>query len=219
MPQGSRDGNSDVVLFVGSGSTAAVCKLVQVLGLNTVLPRGTPVEDRPVVFVGPHEHHSNLLPWRESAADVVVIAEDPITGGLDLDDLTRCLVACADRRLKIGSFAAASNVTGIVEDADAVTVCLHKHGALACWDYATAAPYMPVDMNPYIAGEDRALAYKDAVFLSPHKLVGGPGAPGILIAKKRLFDNAVPSAPGGGTVFFVTDDAHRYDERRARTTL
>ena len=36
--------------------------------------------------VGPYEHHSNILPWRESRADVVYIKEDA-EGMLDLQHL------------------------------------------------------------------------------------------------------------------------------------
>jgi hypothetical protein len=60
-------------------------------------------------------------------------------------------------------------------------------------------------MNP--AAE---LASKDAVFVSPHKFVGGPGTPGLLIAKRSLFSNRVPVVPGGGTIRFVSPDGHSY---------
>lgn len=52
----------------------------------------------------------------------------------------------------IGCFSAASNITGILADVDTITVMLHKHGALAFWDYATAAPYVKIDMNPVAKG-------------------------------------------------------------------
>ena len=52
-------------------------------------------------------------------------------------------------------------------------------------------------------GPDGELAYKDAVFLSPHKFIGGPGTPGVLVARRELFHNRVPSVPGGGTVAYV----------------
>ncbi|HXV56981.1 MAG TPA: aminotransferase class V-fold PLP-dependent enzyme, partial [Gaiellaceae bacterium] len=198
---GSED---DVVLFCGSGATGAIDKLVRVLGL--VPGRGpVPESERPVVFVGPFEHHSNELPWRESGADVVVVREDA-RGAFDLEHLRAELERHAHRPLKIGSFSAASNVTGIVTDVDAVTILLHRHGALACWDYAAAGPYLPIEMNA--ASE---LACKDAVFLSPHKLPGGPGTPGILVVKRRLLANPVPSPPGGGTIAYVTPGHQTYD--------
>src|SRR5919109_3823753 len=193
--------DDDVVLFCGSGATGAIDKLVRLLDL-------TPSE-RPIVLVGPYEHHSNELPWRESIADVVTIREDA-GGRVDLRHLEEELLRHAARPLKIGSFSAASNVTGIVTDVERVATVLHRHGALSCWDYAAAGPYLPIDMNPSPGAGDGHLAYKDAVFLSPHKFVGGPGTPGVLVAKRSLFRNRVPSVPGGGTILFVSPRGHSY---------
>ncbi|HVF04738.1 MAG TPA: aminotransferase class V-fold PLP-dependent enzyme [Frankiaceae bacterium] len=196
------------VLFCGSGSTGAIDKMVHVLGLRIPaalddrydLRAQIPAADRPVVFIGPYEHHSNELPWRESIADVVVIHEDA-NGHVDLDDLEARLAEYGDRPLKIGSFSAASNVTGIVTDTRAVADLLHEHGALSFWDYAAAAPYVDIDM---------ADGDLDAVFLSPHKFIGGPGTPGVMVAKRSLFTNRVPTVPGGGTVSYVNPFEHRY---------
>jgi selenocysteine lyase/cysteine desulfurase len=203
-------GDEDVVLFCGSGVTGAIDKLIRVLGLERRTDRtALAAPERPVVFVGPYEHHSNELPWRESVADVVVVREDR-DGGVDLDHLAAELERHADRPLKIGSFAAASNVTGIISDVDAVTIALHRHGALAFWDYATAGPHLPIDMNPAPVAGDPALAAKDAVFISPHKFVGGPGTPGVLVAKRALFRNRVPTVPSGGTILFVSPTSQTY---------
>lgn len=211
-------GNDDVVVFVGSGATGAIDRLLRVL--NFAMPvdlderyglsAAVPAAERPVVFLGPYEHHSNELPWRESIADVVVIREDE-DGRIDVHQLEEELERHVRRRLKIGSFSAASNVTGIVTDVDAVSILLHRHGALAFWDYAAAGPYLPIDVNPVPDREDGRLAYKDAVFISPHKFPGGPGTPGVLVAKRHLFANRVPALPGGGTVAYVTPQHHAYD--------
>ena len=194
-------GVEDVVVFCGSGATGAIDRLVRMLRLEAA--------SEPVVFVGPFEHHSNELPWRESPAEVVVIREDA-DGRFDLEHLGWELERHAARSLKVGSFSAASNVTGIVTDTDAVSILLHRHGALACWDYAAAAPHLPIDMNPAPEVEDGELAYKDAVFMSPHKLPGGPGSPGVLVAKRHLFAGDVPAVPGGGTVLYVTPESQTY---------
>lgn len=191
-----------IVLFTGSGATGAVNKLVGILGLRGP---GKP-EPRPVVFVGPYEHHSNELPWRESAADVVRI-DTGADGSIDLAQLDAGLRANRERPLRIGSFSAASNVTGIVSDVDATATLLHRHGALSFWDYAAAAPYLPIRMAP---SAPSAVDHKDAVFLSPHKFVGGPQTPGVLVVDRELVGNAVPTEPGGGTVAFVGPDSHRY---------
>ncbi len=199
----------DKVIFCGSGATAAINKLIDVLNLRLpadldqrcCLAASLPEEERPVVFIGPYEHHSNELPWRESIARMELIPLDA-DGGIDLTALERALVKHQGRRLLIGSFSAASNVTGIKTDVAAVTALLKRFGALACWDYAAAGPYVRIDMN--------AVQPLDAVFLSPHKFVGGPGTPGILIAKRGIFRNRVPAMVGGGTVSYVTPEDHVY---------
>ncbi|MEV0308460.1 aminotransferase class V-fold PLP-dependent enzyme [Nonomuraea fuscirosea] len=197
--EGVGAGPDDVVIFCGSGATAAVSKLIGILELRTP----GRYEKRPVVFVGPYEHHSNELPWRESIAETVAIGEDP-SGHIDCADLRRRLVQYADRPLLIGSFSAASNVTGILTDTDRVTGLLHEHGALSFWDYAAAAPYVPIRMAAGAGG------HKDALFLSPHKFVGGPQTPGVLVVRRELIRNRVPTVPGGGTVLFVSPAGHSY---------
>jgi len=202
------------VVFCGSGSTGAIDRLIAVLGLRIPsalddryrLNEHIPPDERPVVFIGPFEHHSNELPWRESIADIVTIDEDS-DGHIDGDHLERELQRHETRPLKIGSFSAASNVTGIMTDTSTIASLLHRYGALSFWDFAAAAPYVGIDVSPT---DDDPLAYLDAVFISPHKLIGGPGTPGILVARKELFHNQVPSVPGGGTVMYVNPTEHRY---------
>ncbi len=201
------------VIFVGDGCTGAIDRMIRVLGLSIPdtlesryhLTDAIPTEERPVVFIGPFEHHSNELPWRESIADVVKIGEDA-DGHIDQTQLEEELRKYSDRPLKIGSFSAASNVTGILSDTRGIASLLHKYGALSFWDFAAAAPYVSMDVEPAETPE----AYKDAVFISIHKLIGGPGTPGLLVARKELFQNAVPVVPGGGTVSFVRLDSHEY---------
>ena len=188
-------GSDDVVIFAGSGATAGLNRLVNLLGVEQA--------SKPVVFIGPYEHHSNILPWRESRAKVVEIPE-AATGGPDLDALAQALNQHAGADLKIGSFSAASNVTGIITDADAVTQVLKAHGALSVWDYAGGGPYLPIDMGA--AGN----THKDAIVLSPHKFIGGPGASGVLIVNQRAVQATCPSMPGGGTVRFVSPWRHEY---------
>ncbi|MEO8106868.1 MAG: aminotransferase class V-fold PLP-dependent enzyme, partial [Actinomycetes bacterium] len=111
------------VIFCGAGATGAVDRLIGVLGLRIPsaledaygLDAHIPDAQRPVVFTGPFEHHSNELPWRESIADVVRIPEDA-DGHIDQDALANELACYADRPIRIGAFSAASNVTGIVSD-------------------------------------------------------------------------------------------------------
>lgn len=190
----------DILLFCGNGSTAAVDKMNRLLE-----SRAKKSNEKIIIFHGPFEHHSNVLPWRESNFEVVPIAINT-DGLIDMQDLQKQLIKHQGKGTLIGSFSAASNVTGIISPVDEITALLHQFGALAFWDYAAGAPYMKIDMNP-----SRELE-KDAVFISTHKFVGGPGTPGILIAKRNLFTNEVPLIPGGGTVHFVTRNKQRYFE-------
>jgi selenocysteine lyase/cysteine desulfurase len=200
------------VIFTGSGSTGAIDKFVRIVGLSlpseldrrlgiraSIAPR-----DRPVVFVGPYEHHSNELLWRESIADVVRIPEDD-RGRIDVAWLDHALTRYADRPFRIGSFSAASNVTGLISDVPGISALLHRHGALACWDYAAAGAHLGIDVAGGRPGE-----HQDAIFLSPHKLAGGPGTPGVLVLRRELARNAIPTVPGGGTISYVHDDDQFY---------
>lgn len=202
------------VIFAGSGSTGAIDRLINILGLR--VPRSLdesyeltariPEDDRPIIFVGPYEHHSNELPWRESIAEVIEINEDA-DGQIDLAELEQRLIEFERRPLKIGSFSAASNVTGIISDTRAISGLLHAHGALSFWDFAASAPYVGIAMGSTGASNTD---YKDAVFISPHKLIGGPGTPGVLVVRRDLLTNPVPAVPGGGTVQYVSPDHHAY---------
>ncbi|GHB13471.1 aminotransferase class V-fold PLP-dependent enzyme [Salinicola rhizosphaerae] len=190
------------VVFNGAGATAGLNRLVALLGIAARVRAG----ERITVLIGPYEHHSNLLPWRESGADLVEIPE-AAAGGPDLEALETALTAAAGSALIVGSFSAASNVTGTLTDVDAVTRCLKRHGALAIWDYAGGAPYLPMDMAPAAGCE------KDAIVFSPHKFVGGPGASGVLVFRDSVVHGNVPTQPGGGTVSFVSPWQHRYSGR------
>ncbi|WP_027857394.1 aminotransferase class V-fold PLP-dependent enzyme [Marinobacterium jannaschii] len=206
--QALNGGPQHKVIFCGSGATAAIDKLIDLLSLR--LPAALdqrygfsaqiPESERAVVFIGPYEHHSNELPWRESITTLVTIPLDA-EGLPDQAELERQLQHYADRPLKLGSFSAASNVTGIKSDVPAITALLQRHGALAFWDYAAAGPYVRIDLQDSGA---------DGLFLSPHKFIGGPGTPGILVLNEAVLSNSVPAVPGGGTVLYVTPEDHRY---------
>ena len=191
----------DLVLFSGSGATSAINTLISQLGLRQL---SATEQAQTCIFIGPYEHHSNELPWRELGVEIVRIPEAK-EGDVCLTTLEEQLKKNQHKRL-IGSFSAASNVTGILCDQDAITALLHRYSALAFWDFAAAAPYVNLDMNPL---ENKALA-KDAIFFSTHKFIGGPGTPGILVVKKAIIKNDKPSLIGGGTVSFVTPEDHTF---------
>ncbi len=208
------NGNDDTrIVAVGTGSTGAIQKLQEILGVY--LPPAT--RERlgphfselrrtgPVVFVGPYEHHSNEVSWRESLAEVVEVALDP-EGGVDLADLDRRLADPAfEGRPRIGAFSAASNVTGRTSPVHDIARLLHRHGALACFDFAACAPYLKMDMNR------DAESYFDALYFSPHKYLGGPGACGILLFNRRIYrEDLPPTFAAGGTVDYVGFNGQEY---------
>lgn len=206
------------VIPVGSGATGALQKLQEIIGVY--LPPHTrerlgggraggrfPTGRPPVVFIGPYEHHTNELMWREAFAEVVVVGLSA-NGGLDLVDLDRKL---ADRRfagrVRFGSFSAGSNITGVRTPVHEVARICHRHGAPVFFDFAAVAPYAAIDMNR------DAESYFDAVFFSPHKFLGGPGASGLLVIREGLYRKDLPpTAAGGGTVIYVGFDSQDYSE-------
>ena len=208
--------DQDVVIFTGAGSTAAINRLILAMGLR--IPEQIKAltcddcslverEDRPIIFRSMMEHHSNDIAWRETIGETRFVGFDK-AGRIDWRDLERQLKEpeVRSRRMLIGTFSAASNVTGITNDVDPLAQAMHEAGGYAFFDYAAAAPYVPIDMHP--GGDDSKR--KDAVFISTHKFIGGPGAPGILAANQALFTSKVPVEPGGGTVLYTSPWDHRY---------
>jgi len=208
------------VLFTGTGATGAIGKLMSVLGIGIpeylekkyeISDKLIPVNQRPVVFISHFEHHSNELPWREGVCRCVVIKEDE-DGTTDMAHFEENLRHYSKEKVPlIGSFSAGSNVTGIRLDVHKISKILHKYGAWSFYDYAGVGAYVDIDM--YRSGGDDSL---DAIFLSPHKFVGGPGSSGVLVARKKLFSNAFgietkqASTPGGGTITYVSRNDHSY---------
>lgn len=191
-------GENDVIINAGSGMTTVVNKLQRIMGLKgcgmlknkECLKEG----DKPVVFVTHMEHHSNHTSWLETLADVVLLEpnEDLL---VEPELLRKKLEQYKDRKFKIGSFSACSNVTGIIPPYYKLAKIMHEYGGLAFVDFAASAPYVDIDMHP--EDPDQKL---DAIFFSPHKFLGGPGSSGIMVFDKRLYHNPVPDNPGGGTV-------------------
>ncbi|WP_413463840.1 aminotransferase class V-fold PLP-dependent enzyme [Alloyangia pacifica] len=186
-------GPEHAVVFAGSGATAGLNRLVQLLGAD----RG-----RAKVIIGPYEHHSNILPWRESGAEVAELPE-AAKGGPDLAALDAALADAAQYDRVICAFSAASNVSGIIADVAGLTRRVKEAGALMVWDYAGGGPYLPMQMDQDGAGID-------ALVFSPHKFIGGPGASGVMVLRRDAVVSERPTWVGGGTVRFVSSEGHDY---------
>ena len=192
-------GTEHAVIFAGSGATAGINRLVNLLGIPQAVASGAGAR----VIIGPYEHHSNILAWRESGAEVIEIPEEP-SGGADLAALDKTLALPAPSGPLVCSFSAASNVTGIVADVCGITRRAKAAGAKMIWDYAGGGAYMPITMTPEPGTEI------DAIVVSPHKFIGGPGASGVLIVRRDAVVAGRPTWPGGGTVRFVSPTGHDY---------
>lgn len=219
------------IIACGAGATAAIDRMQQLVGVK--LPPASRAllagllegyfgreqaagfeaycrRNQPVVFVGPYEHHSNEISWREGMVSVVEVAMTG-DGAIDLAHLEAMLQDPAYHgRLRIGSFSAASNVTGMRSPVHEIAALLHRYDALAFFDYAASAPYVPIDMNPSSDGVDPD-GFLDAVFISAHKFLGGPGSSGLLIFNRRCYHPELsPSVAGGGTVDYVGPNDHDF---------
>ena len=207
--------DDDVVVFTGSGATGAINKLIACMGLripDTLRDQFGCADKihssaRPLVIRSRMEHHSNDLPWRETIAITEYVGYDK-QGRIDWRELDEVLSRHKDRPIKIGTFSAASNVTGILANVDELARVMHAHGGYAFFDYAAAAPYVEIDMHP----DDDEATRKDAVFISVHKFTGGPQTPGVLAANRALFRTQVPAEPGGGTVLYTSPWEYKYLE-------
>ncbi|MGG7074302.1 aminotransferase class V-fold PLP-dependent enzyme [Campylobacter sp. 9BO] len=192
--------NSFALLPTGYGSSSAIKKFQELLGLY--IPPKTRKRyavkqnsSSPLVVLGPYEHHSNEVSFREALCDVVRIGLDK-NGGINLKELEQVLKLNSRREI-IASFSVASNVTGVISDYKKIYEIVKAHDGVVALDAAASSAYFNVDTN-----------YFDAMFLSPHKLIGGVGACGLLAIKKELIDCDEPTFAGGGTVGYVSRTSH-----------
>ncbi|MCK5807523.1 aminotransferase class V-fold PLP-dependent enzyme, partial [bacterium] len=219
-------GEDGRIVPIGSGATGALKQLQEMVGVyippvtkeriygsisNIKCPSCSIADqiekERPIIFVGPYEHHTNELMWREAFAEVEVIPLDD-SGMIDLQLLTAKLSnkKYADR-VKIASFSAGSNITGVKTKVYEIAKICHQHNTLIFYDFAAVAPYIEINMN---RDDD---SYFDAIFFSPHKFLGGPGTAGILVFNKNIYRSDLPpTAAGGGTVDYVGYNGHDFSK-------
>jgi selenocysteine lyase/cysteine desulfurase len=199
----------DVLILDGFGMTSVMNKFQRILGVRVPEQWRTHLKleskERPIVFLTHMEHHSNQTTWLETVADVEIINPDN-HGDVDVNHLEYLLLKYKNRPLKIGSFTACSNVTGIQTQYHQLAKMMHQHGGICIVDFAASAPYVKIDMHPL-----DPLEKLDAILFSPHKFLGGPGSSGVLIFDKRLYTNKIPDHPGGGTVTWTNPwGGHKY---------
>ena len=201
------------VIFAGSGTTGAIDRLIGIMNLRIPaeldakygFDRQIPQQERPVVFIGPFEHHSNELPWRESICDVVRIPEDR-DGQIDQSALAAELDRFRTRELKDRIVLRGEQCHRDSQRHDGNHETASSPWRIGVLGLRRCRAYVNIDMQP--AGDPDAT--KDAIFLSPHKFIGGLGTPGVLVVRRALLSNRVPDVVGGGTVSYVNADDHKY---------
>lgn len=195
-------GDDEAIISSNAGMTGVINKFQRLLGLklheNFSDKISIPENERPIVFITHMEHHSNHTTWLETICDVEIISPNDV-GEVDLEYFETLVQRYANRKTKIASVTACSNVTGVYTPYKKIAAIIHKHGGYCFVDFACSAPYTEINMNP--AEKDE---YLDAIFFSPHKFLGGPGSAGILVFKKKLYHNVTPDHPGGGTVVWTS---------------
>ena len=190
--------DNDVLVTAGTGMTGVLSRLQRIMGLrypDAVKEKiDIPKKERPVVFISHMEHHSNHVPWMETIADVVILECDE-NKLVCPKELKKALDIYKERPLKIGSFTACSNVTGIITPYHELAKVMHQNGGVCFIDFAASAPYVRMNMHPEDPEE-----VLDAILFSPHKFLGGPGTCGVLVFNEKLYNTSCPDVPGGGNV-------------------
>ena len=195
--------DSFYLIATGQGATAAIKKFQEIMGIylppatreliGTQNLRNVKV---PLAIISPYEHHSVEVSLREGLCDIERIRLDE-SGKIDILNLKQILKLNSKRKI-IACFSAASNVTGIKSDYKEIYRLVKEYGGIFALDAATLSAYENIDCK-----------YFDALFLSPHKLLGGVGSCGLLAIKKELCKD-VPTFAAGGTVKYVSRTSHLF---------
>lgn len=213
----------DMVIFTGHGCSTAITHFIHILDIYKP-PKESGIKQCPkaIVFITDFEHNSNFLPWKYAPVDLEIVNTSS-NGLIDINYLINLLKKYSKRPRKIISFSAGSNITGVIQDVKLIAFIAHQFNCIVSFDYAAVGPYVPIDLHPAISPEyikdvlqkyslDRKVIFEDAsmnaIFVSPHKFLGGPGTPGILIAHESLFNNPCPFYPSGGTVRFASQETN-----------
>lgn len=199
------------LISAGCGATGAIKKFEEIMGLylppmsaNRLGEESLKGANLPLVIISPYEHHSNEISLREGLCEVVRIPLSK-SGEINFGRLDQLLKINSKREI-IGSFSAASNVTGIISDYKKIYVMMKRYGATVAFDAASFSSHDNLDAD-----------YFDALFLSPHKLLGGVGSCGLLAIKKELVKSDKPTFAAGGTVSYVSRSSHFFAPSVERT--
>lgn len=194
------------LIACGSGASGAIKKFQELLGIYVSPKLKAKIADKftlcelPLVVLSPFEHHSNELSFRQGLCECVRVGLDE-SKAMDFAEFERVLKKARKRdknRQIIVSCTLASNVTGVLCDYTRLSAIARNYNALIAYDAATFTPYKSLPCELY-----------DALFISPHKFLGGVGACGLLVVRKALC-GTLPSFAAGGTVGYVSRNAAHF---------
>jgi hypothetical protein len=174
--------DNDKIIFTGSGSSCAITHLIHLLNFKK--------EEKNIVIISEFEHNSNFLPWRHQPTQLEII-KILDNGLLDLNHMETVLKKYQSYDKKIIACSAGSNITGIKQEISKICILGHQYNFYVEFDYAAIGPYVKINMH----NNQNINDYIDALYLSPHKFIGGPGTPGLLIINECLFLNECPYFP------------------------
>jgi cysteine desulfurase/selenocysteine lyase len=146
------------------------------------------------------EHHANIVPWHQLAAELgIELRWIPVgpDGHLDLTDLDRLVDGA-----KVVSFAAMSNVLGTMLPIERLVTAAHDAGALAVVDASQHVPHVPTDVSAWGA---------DFVAFTGHKMCGPTGI-GVLWGKEAVLEDTPPFLTGGEMILNVTKEGFTANE-------
>jgi len=146
------------------------------------------------------EHHANIVPWHQLAAEIgIELRWIPVgtDGHLDLTDLDRLLDGA-----KVVSFAAMSNVLGTMLPVERLTAAAHAAGAIAVVDASQHVPHVTTDVAAWGA---------DFVAFTGHKMCGPTGI-GVLWGTEEILEATPPFLTGGEMILNVTKEGFTANE-------
>ena len=147
-----------------------------------------------VVLITELEHHANIVPWHQLAAERgIKLRWIPLTddGRLDLTGLDRLLDG-----VKLVGVSAVSNVLGTITPVRQLADAAHAVGALCLVDACQSVPHLPTDVVELGA---------DFLAFSGHKMCGPTGV-GVLWSRAELLEAMPPFLGGGEMILNVTRD-------------
>ncbi|CAA9487241.1 MAG: Cysteine desulfurase _ SufS [uncultured Solirubrobacteraceae bacterium] len=185
-----------VARFVGAEARNTVFTRNATEALN-LAARGTAGPGDKVVLTE-MEHHSNLVPWQMTGAELLWVGLDT-DGRLRLDELDEYLAAGG---VKAVAVTHVSNVVGTINPVAEICARARAAGAVSVVDGSQAVPQMPVDVVELGC---------DFYAWTGHKAYGPTGV-GVLQGRREALEALPPLIGGGHMIASVTKEGPRWAE-------